>query len=174
MPPTRSACPGPHPTWPWALPAVGHPPTSLDTLWQCLTTHWVKTFFLTSNLNLPAFSSVCAARVCMSEDLLLSHQRLNPHRSLENSITQCLQKKARTSEKILEDCLKYKLPGNLNVWTTDSSEQLLHYRNIFPVYIWLHKYLTGSQHQNMEMPYRGHTYITHSKTLLEDKKYMLG
>ena len=40
--PTSSAYPGPHPTWPWMPPGMGHHSCS-GQLWQRLTTLWVKT-----------------------------------------------------------------------------------------------------------------------------------
>ena len=56
LPPTSSGCPGPHPTWPWALPGMmGHHSFS-GQLCQRLTAIWGKNFHLTSNLNLPSFS----------------------------------------------------------------------------------------------------------------------
>jgi len=50
--PTSSGCPGPHPTWPWVPPGMGHHSFS-GQLCQHLTALWVKDFLLTSNLNLP-------------------------------------------------------------------------------------------------------------------------
>ena len=48
-------CPGPHPTWPWAAPGMGHPQL-LRQLCQGLTALWMKNFPPVSNLNLPSFS----------------------------------------------------------------------------------------------------------------------
>ena len=55
LPPTSSGCSGPHPTWPWAPPGMGHHSFS-GQLCQSLTALWGKNFLLTSSLNLPFFS----------------------------------------------------------------------------------------------------------------------
>ena len=55
LPPTSSGCPGPHPTWPWAPPGMGHHSFS-GQLCQHLTALWGMNFSLTSNLNLSSFS----------------------------------------------------------------------------------------------------------------------
>jgi len=55
LPTIRSDCPGPHPTWPWMPPGMGHHSFS-GQLWQSLTALQVKNFFLTSNLNFLSFS----------------------------------------------------------------------------------------------------------------------
>ena len=52
---TRPGCPGPHPTWPWTS-RDGASTTSLDSLFQHLTTLIEKNFPLTFNLNLPSFN----------------------------------------------------------------------------------------------------------------------
>ena len=54
LPPTSSGCPGPHPTWPWAPPGMGHP----QPLWAAVPVphHYPSEKFpLTSALNLPSF-----------------------------------------------------------------------------------------------------------------------
>jgi len=50
-----AGCPGPHLTWPWMpLDALGWGIRSFSgSLCQCLTTLWVKNFFLTSNIFFP-------------------------------------------------------------------------------------------------------------------------
>ena len=53
--PTSSGCPGPHPTWPWAPPGMGHHSFS-GQLCQHLTALWGKNLFVTSNLNFHSFS----------------------------------------------------------------------------------------------------------------------
>ncbi|KAK4827563.1 hypothetical protein QYF61_019187 [Mycteria americana] len=55
-PSTRPGCSKPHPTWPWNTSRGGASTTSLDDLFQCLTTLIVKNLILISNLNLPTFS----------------------------------------------------------------------------------------------------------------------
>jgi len=54
LPPTNWGCPGPHPTWPWAPPGMGHHRFSGQRC-QHLTVTWGKNFFLTSNLYYPSF-----------------------------------------------------------------------------------------------------------------------
>jgi len=49
---TRPSFSGPHPIWPWTTPGVGHP----QPLWAACSSIWVKTFILTSSLNLSSFS----------------------------------------------------------------------------------------------------------------------
>lgn len=52
---TRSYCSGPHPTWCWTPPGIGHPHLLLAT--RSSPHHSLnKSFFLTSNLNMPSFS----------------------------------------------------------------------------------------------------------------------
>lgn len=50
MPPTRSACSGLHPSWPWALPEKRQPQLSELSV-PAPHTLWVKHFFLTSDEN---------------------------------------------------------------------------------------------------------------------------
>ena len=56
QPPVFEALPWPHPVWPWTPLEMGASTASLGNLCQHLTTLSVKTFPLTSNLNLPSFS----------------------------------------------------------------------------------------------------------------------
>ena len=53
--PHQLSCPGPHPTWPWAPPGMGHHSSS-GQLCQSLTALSVKNFPLSSKLNLSSFS----------------------------------------------------------------------------------------------------------------------
>lgn len=56
MPPTRPGCSRSHPTWPSTLSGMWHLQPLPGNLFQCLTTLWESTFFLTSNLNLHSLS----------------------------------------------------------------------------------------------------------------------
>ena len=57
QPPHLPGFPEPHPAWPWTPPWMdGVPTTSLDSMFQHLTTLTVKDFPLTSNLNLPSLN----------------------------------------------------------------------------------------------------------------------
>jgi len=53
--PTSSGCPGPHPTWPWAPPEMGHHSFS-GQLCQHLTTLWLKIFPQIFDLTFLCFS----------------------------------------------------------------------------------------------------------------------
>jgi len=57
LPPTSSGCPGPHPTWPWAPPGMGHHSFS-GQLGQRLIALWVKNLLLICPCASECFSSL--------------------------------------------------------------------------------------------------------------------
>ena len=104
LPPTRSGCSGPCPTWPWTPPfRDGTSTASLSNPLECLITLTGQNFFQIPNLNLLSFSLkvVTPHPICYKRPQIFLFSRLN-NSSFETFFIGMLQPTGHLCSSVLE------------------------------------------------------------------------